>query len=61
MARSRVTRMVEQRIAASAEAMAQSIINGGAESFDIYRERCGFIRGLQEAIKILDEVEAEQE
>ena len=59
MARSLVTRALEQRVVAAIEAATDSVVNGQAPSFDAYREICGYMRGLSEAIKILDDIEAE--
>lgn len=59
MARSLVTRILEGRVQESIASAASSILAGEAGTFDRYREMCGYIRGLSEAIKILDEIEME--
>lgn len=59
MARSHTTKNLEYRVQQAIQAAASSIIAGEAKSLDSYREMCGYIRGLSEAIEILNEIEAE--
>ena len=59
MARSHTTKALEKRVAEAIDAAATSVLNGEAKSYDSYRYMCGYISGLSEVVKILDEIEAE--
>lgn len=58
-AKTRFHRLLEERVTAAVTDMSISIIGGQAEDYARYRESCGYIRGLTDALKLCDDIEGD--
>jgi hypothetical protein len=59
MAKTRFHAELEARINIAVENRSKSIASGAASDYAHYRENVGYILGLQEALKLCDDIEAE--
>jgi hypothetical protein len=58
-AKTRLHRLLEERVAAVVAEYSISLIGGQAVDFAGYRESCGYIRGLTDALKLCDDIEGD--
>ena len=61
MAKTRFHSLLEVRIKEAVESRANSIVSGACSDYAHYRENVGYIQGLQVALKLCDEIEAESD
>lgn len=61
MAKTRFHSQLERKINEAVENRSRSIASGAASDYAHYKENVGYILGLQEALKLCDEIEAESE
>lgn len=61
MARSYYQAKLIEKLNDAISVQALSIVQGGARSYDKYRETVGYIRGLTDAIKLAEETEKDIE
>lgn len=59
MARSHIGRMLEAKIAEVLVERQQDIGSGSAKTYDQYRQQVGYLHGLRDALKYLDDIERE--
>lgn len=59
MAKSNFQRRFEEKVKEAVENRADNIAKGGAADYSQYRESVGFILGLQESLRISEELESE--
>ncbi len=59
MANSRLYQLLLNRVKEEVFKYSESICGGEAEDYTRYKEACGYIRGLNDAVKILEEIEKE--
>ncbi len=59
MAKTRFHAVLEARIKEAVENRSNSVVAGACSDYAHYRENVGYILGLQDALKICDEIEAE--
>lgn len=55
----RSLRVLAKMISEEHERRALQIVSGAASSLEAYRSDCGFLRGLEAVLNMMDEVEAE--
>jgi len=58
-AKTRFHKLLEDRVAGVIADYSVSIIGGQAEDYARYRESCGYIRGLTDALKLCDDIEGD--
>jgi len=58
-AKTRFHKLLEDRVAAVIADYSISIIGGQAPDYAGYRESCGYIRGLTDALKLCDDIEVD--
>lgn len=61
MSKTRFHALLEEKIRIEVENRSISLANGGASDYPNYRESVGYIRGLQDAVKLCEEIERESE
>jgi len=61
MAKTRFHALLEARIKEAVENRSISIAEGAAVDYAHYKENVGYIRGLQDALKFCDDIEAESQ
>ena len=61
MAKTRFHSILESKINEAVENRSKSIASGDASDYAHYRENVGYIRGLQESLKICDDIAAESD
>ena len=59
MAQTRFHSILEERIKEAVESRRNSIASGHCIDYPAYRENVGYLLGLQDALKICDEIEKE--
>lgn len=59
MAFSRFHRLLAEKIKAAAEAHGDSILCGQAKDYAEYRDGCGYIRGLNDALRLCEDIEGD--
>lgn len=59
MSKTRFQLALESRVKEAVENRSISIANGDVTDYAHYREQVGYIRGLQDALKIGEEIESE--
>jgi hypothetical protein len=61
MAKTQFQRKLEARIKEAVDKRGNHLISGGASDFSQYKEDVGYILGLMDAIKLCEEIEAEND
>lgn len=61
MASTRFHAKLEAKVNEAVENRSVSIVDGACTDYAHYRENVGYIRGLQDALKFCDDIEAESE
>lgn len=57
MASSRLYRLLKERVEETIAQYSQSIIGGQAKDYADYRDACGYMRGLNDALNLCDDIE----
>jgi len=57
--KSRFHLLLDGKIQEAVERMAESLVDGGASDYPSYKDTVGYIRGLKDALKYCEEIEAE--
>lgn len=57
--KSRFHHLLDIKIHEAVESLSDSLVNGEASDYSRYRESVGYIRGLRDALKYCEEIEAE--
>jgi len=61
MAKTRLHGLLEVKIAETRQIVLESIADGACSDYAAYRDQCGFLRGLDTALAILDDIHKEHE
>ena len=61
MARSRLFSVLRERIQEEVDSRSLSLASGGAPDYSQYKDSVGYIRGLQDALKLCEDIEKESD
>lgn len=59
MARTRLFSKLEVKIEERINSVSSTLLEGAAQDYPSYKDWTGYVRGLRDALKLLDEIEGE--